>query len=643
MKLLGLLALWAAACESSAVQKRLATPESNSDGYFKVAFEVAERDLFDPTRIVKRSEMGGRSVDYEELAKRSRHQLGKRSMNSSNIDDAVTIQNNQTVVYYANISLGTPPQNFSVQMDTGSSDLWIFAKSNPYCNFGSSSSKRDVGEKDWNYDGALSSLEAAEASLYDYETQSEATYSTGASSSFVSLSTLHTVSSIVITTTSDDHTYTETTAATSGTATDDDYDGSISTGDFEYVNRETYITPSYYPSQTTYQINTATVSPTIACDDTGYFNPDDSSSFHKTDNDFFISYGDLTFAQGTVNQDRLIFNDFVIENYTFGLAEAANSSDMVFGIGLTGLETLGVYDNLPLRLVDSGYINRAVYSLYLDDANATTGNILFGAVDSSRYTGNLTTFSLVNIDGYYENADAFYITCDSIDLTYSSNNSVASNVSSAKHPILFDSGTSFFVVPPTVYEWFGVAFEHISYIEEIGGYLALCDVLEDYNFDITFQGTTYSIPLSFLSTSMTEASQGMLQGVSSKYNKPDYCFLELLPGDDNTMIAGDTLLRWFYVVYDLTNYELSVAQALFNSTTEDIHVVSALDKIPGAVSAPSSTTYEGDMDTPEGTDGEEPTFTGTIHKGTKYLNAGGKLTSSWPLIVGGLAGWYFFF
>ncbi|GMM35613.1 hypothetical protein DASC09_029380 [Saccharomycopsis crataegensis] len=582
MKLLGLFALFALTCESSAFQKRLATPKPINNGYFKIDFEVAERDLYDPTKVVKRSDMDDRSINYEALAKRSRHVLDKRSGNSSE-DVVMTLQNNRSIAYFANISLGTPPQNFTVQVDTGSSDFWVFAKSNPYCNFGTSSSKRNLEERDEEGENASA-----------------------------------------------------TTAidTTSGTATISSND------DFESINRTTYITPLYLPSKSTYEINTATVSATVDCDDTRYFNPDDSSSFQETNSSFLNVYGDKSFAQGAVSQDTLIFSDFVFENYTFGLAEVSNSSIMVFGIGLQELEGLGLYDNLPLRLVDSGHINRAVYSQYLNDYNATTGSILFGAVDSSKYTGNLTTFPLINARHLHRTPSDFFISCDSIDLTYTRNNSVASNVSSAKHPILFDSGTSLLILPQTVFDWFGVAFEQISYIEELDGYLARCDVLEEYNFDITLQGVTYSIPLSLLGTPVTQSPLFQFD-VPSKYKKPNYCFLDIDCGNDNIIVAGDSLLRWFYVVYDLTNYELSLAQAVFNSTEEDVQVISALGKVPGAVHVDSSITYEGSLITPTSSDGEEPFFTGTVHKGTKNLNIGGRLTISWPLLVGAVAGWHF--
>lgn len=44
------------------------------------------------------------------------------------------LNNNDDLQYLANISVGTPPQQFVVQIDTGSSDLWIPSRQSDLCH-----------------------------------------------------------------------------------------------------------------------------------------------------------------------------------------------------------------------------------------------------------------------------------------------------------------------------------------------------------------------------------------------------------------------------------------------------------------------------------------------------------------------------
>jgi hypothetical protein len=40
----------------------------------------------------------------------------------------------QQGLYFANVSVGTPAQNFGLQIDTGSSDVWVPSKSAAFCS-----------------------------------------------------------------------------------------------------------------------------------------------------------------------------------------------------------------------------------------------------------------------------------------------------------------------------------------------------------------------------------------------------------------------------------------------------------------------------------------------------------------------------
>lgn len=572
---------------------------------------------------------------------------------------------NEQSFYMANISVGTPGQNIGVLIDTGSSDLWIMNSSNPYCkssNSGNSySASKQVEERlrllnqtskefkknskvfkdavfaqkeavvvrrdDANDDHTASSTAASGSTSTGGTTLATSVASIEAEGNNKNIfsqmqSLMSSAESAMGFTNGEVSTYTYQTKANG--------DGSASTG-----GSESYSVPS--------ETDISSSQATMDCDYYGTFDDAASKSYHSNNTDFLIQYGDYTFASGTWAYDHLKMGNITVENFSFALANESNSTMGVFGIGLEGLESTSAgssaangesytYENFPVKLVNEGIISRNVYSLYLNDVDATSGTILFGAIDHSKYSGQLQIVSLVNTlqSSGYKKAIKFEITASSISVASNYSKISAKTVTSTKYPALLDSGTTLTYLPPSLVKSLGKALGG-TYSSSVGAYIVKCNVgKQDVNVTFDFTGAKIQVPLkNFLlqvssggysssdssSDSDTPSSNIGSSGSGDPSDSSGSCAIGMISSGDNRLILGDSFLRAAYVVYDLDNYQLALAQANLNSNSQDIEVISA-STVPNAVTAASySSTYSGSIseatDSAESSDGSSGSGSGS--------------------------------
>ncbi|CCC69320.1 hypothetical protein NCAS_0C03300 [Naumovozyma castellii] len=320
----------------------------------------------------------------------------------------------------------------------------------------------------------------------------------------------------------------------------------------------------------------------IDCSEFGTFDSSSSSTFHNNGTAFNIHYGDGSFALGTWGTDTVSIDDITLDALSLAVANSSNSSMGVIGLGLAGLETTYSsshavksgqtyqYANFPLALKNAGIVAANAYSLYLNDPEETTGNILFGAVDHSLYSGQLYTIPLVNIysGSGFKNAVEFDVTLNGIGIVDSSGS--ATTVSTTPIIALLDSGTTLTYFP-TQYVSLLAAQLGAQYSSSNGYYTISCDAMQDTTTKLVFDFGGFHI-------NATLADFVVQSGTST-------CFLSIIPQNSSSAILGDTFLNNAYVVYDLDNLEISMAQAKWDqSSDEDIEVISS--SVPSAVKAP---------------------------------------------------------
>ncbi|KAJ5628381.1 hypothetical protein N7490_010609 [Penicillium lividum] len=320
------------------------------------------------------------------------------------------------------------------------------------------------------------------------------------------------------------------------------------------------------------------------CDYFGTYDSSDSSTYSYVSSDFNITYADGSGAAGVYATETLHIGDTKLTDFQFGIGDTSTSEEGVLGIGyVTNEAQVGTageqsYANLPKAMVNKGLIKSNAYSLWLNDLDANEGSILFGGVNTDKYHGTLETLPIQKTGDEYS---AFYIALTAVALT---NSSGTTNYSSSSLPaaVLLDSGSSLTYLPDSIVEKIYNDLD-VTYEESEGyGYVPCSMANKDYNISYTFSSPTITVGIAELVLELDEAYYS---------NGEAACTFGIVPSGDSTSVLGDTFLRSAYVVYDLTNNEISLANTNFNSTTNNIKEIgTGKDAVPGASSVVNPVT-----------------------------------------------------
>jgi hypothetical protein len=236
-----------------------------------------------------------------------------------------------------------------------------------------------------------------------------------------------------------------------------------------------------------------------------------------------------------------------------------------------------IYSSIIDSMVSQGLISAKAYSLYLDDLQASTGSIIFGGIDSDKYQGDLLQMPIVpdtDQNGTKVYAD-FAVALTSFSMTGQAGNTTNLTQGEYDAPVILDSGTTLTYVPQRLAN---LIYEKLSAVDDTqnsGLVFVDCDFLTNapkttFNFGFGgSNGVSIKVPV--------DEMVFQLEGLFSLdgYAPPDLpfsnaCALGINGQDEEPYILGDTFLRSAYVVYDLKNNLIAIAQTNFNSTTSSI-------------------------------------------------------------------------
>lgn len=236
-----------------------------------------------------------------------------------------------------------------------------------------------------------------------------------------------------------------------------------------------------------------------------------------------------------------------------------------------------VYPSIIDTMVSQGLISTRAYSLYLDDLQASTGSIIFGGIDSDKYHGDLLQIPIV--PDTYENGTKVYaeftVALTSFSMTSQEGNTTSLTNGEYDAPVILDSGTTLTYLPTRLANLIYKNTNAVDDTENSGLVFVDCNILTDApktTFNFGFGGSS-GVSIQVPVDEMVFSLEGLfsLDGyAATQLPFSNSCALGINGQDEEPFILGDTFLRSAYVVYDLKNNLIAIAQTNFNSTTSSI-------------------------------------------------------------------------
>lgn len=320
------------------------------------------------------------------------------------------------------------------------------------------------------------------------------------------------------------------------------------------------------------------------------FDPSLSSTYRvAVPGGFEIEYLDGSTASGDYIVDKFNIGGATIDALQMGLANKTATGTGVLGIGFTANEaTASEYPNLIDQMLNQSLIPTRAYSLYLNDYSSSTGSILFGGVDTQKFIGKLAVVPILP-DTQTQEYTSFTVDMTALNLSLSNGTSYSANISGNSLDAILDSGTTLSYLPDDIatplFAEVGAYVYGATYYSTAASELALVDCsLASSGLEITirFNGTAaITVPADELVIDAFDQSEipddvpfdetclfGIQNSGASAEDGED-------EADTSFALLGDTFLRSAYVVYDIDNRQVGLAQANLNSTRSDVQGLDA--------------------------------------------------------------------
>lgn len=281
-------------------------------------------------------------------------------------------------------------------------------------------------------------------------------------------------------------------------------------------------------------------SSSLPSDDTSghtVFNSADSSTFTDYEGATWkISYGDGSSASGTVGYDHVVVGAVTATKQAVELATAVSGSfvtdtanDGLVGLGFSNINTVQPTQQNTFFANVMSQLASPVFTADLQETD--TGSYTFGAIDTSKISGDVHYVDVDNSNGYWQfTSNSYAIAGTSADCTTCS-------------PAIADTGTSLMLVDADIATAYYAQVDGAQFDENQGGYVYDCSATLP-SFGVDIGGYTATIQGSDLTYAQVDGSS-CYGGIQSN-------------SGEGIQIYGDVFLKNYLAVFDGGNTQFGV-------------------------------------------------------------------------------------
>ncbi|KAF9902847.1 Type I transmembrane sorting receptor [Linnemannia zychae] len=262
------------------------------------------------------------------------------------------------------------------------------------------------------------------------------------------------------------------------------------------------------------------------------YNAAASSTYRKDGRLWDITYGDGSGANGILASEMVNVGGIQVRQ-TIGLATnesvefTTSPEDGLFGLGFSTIQSVPGVKTFMDNAIAAKAVALPVVSAYLPSIRRNggkDGHYLFGAIDDTKFTGNLT-YVPVTQKGYWQ------VSIEDVSFSGQSINQTVEGI--------IDTGSTLIMVSDNVATSIHKHVNGSAYSEDYQGWLVPCSVANATTGSVAFTmaGTPFAVPLADLAwQSITEGSET--------------CFSGIQGGADGLWILGDVFIKNNYCVFD---------------------------------------------------------------------------------------------